>query len=191
MLGANLRRKKILMIIAPENFRDEELFVPKRIFEEAGASVEIASSRSGPIRGMLGGTATPDLLLAEAGAEKYDAIVVVGGSGSPAHLWPDETLHRLLREADRQRKIIGAICLAGAALARAGLLNGRSATIYKTRDSLDEYLRVGAIYDSRDVVVDDRYVTASGPRVAREFGETIVEWLRRDNIAATAGKETQ
>ncbi|MHC1579389.1 MAG: hypothetical protein ACXQTZ_01845, partial [Candidatus Alkanophagales archaeon] len=28
---------RILMVVAPEDFRDEELFVPKAIFEERGA----------------------------------------------------------------------------------------------------------------------------------------------------------
>ncbi|HNV71563.1 MAG TPA: hypothetical protein PKO06_17800, partial [Candidatus Ozemobacteraceae bacterium] len=31
-----LRRKTVALIIAPENFRDEELFVPKQEFEQAG-----------------------------------------------------------------------------------------------------------------------------------------------------------
>jgi hypothetical protein len=32
-------------------------------------------------------------------------------------------------------------------------------------------------YVSRDIVSDDRFITASGPRVAKEFGEAIVETL--------------
>jgi protease I len=165
------------MVIAPENFRDEELFEPKTVFEEAGAVVHIASRSLGRAKGMLGGTVKPDLLLSDALADNYSAIVVVGGSGSPDFLWHDETLHRLLREADEQKKIIGAICLAGVALARAGLLQGRKATIYKTKDTLREYERAGVKYVSRDIVSDDRFITASGPRVAKEFGEAIVETL--------------
>jgi protease I len=174
-----LRGRKILMVIAPENFRDEELFEPKAVFEAEGAVVLIASRSLGRAKGMLGGTAEPDLLLSDAMASDYDAIIVVGGSGSPDHLWHDETLHRMLREADQQKKIIGAICLAGAALARAGLLEGRQATIYKTKDSLKEYERAGVKYVNRDVVIDDRFITASGPRAAKEFGKAIVEMLSK------------
>ena len=76
-----VKGKRILMVIAPEDFRDEELFTPMGIFEAEGAEVTIASTRLGLARGMLGESASPDLLIAEARAEDYAAIVVVGGMG--------------------------------------------------------------------------------------------------------------
>ena len=39
-----LTGKKIVMIIAPQNFRDEELFEPKQILTEKGAEVKVASA---------------------------------------------------------------------------------------------------------------------------------------------------
>jgi protease I len=168
-----LTGKRILMVIAPEDFRDEELFTPKAIFEAEGATVTIASTRLGPARGMLGGSASPDLLIADARADDYDAIVVVGGMGSPTYLWPNEALHRLLQEADARGKIIGAICLSPAVLARAGLLRGRRATVYVTEASLSELHRGGARYQEVDVVTDGRIITASGPQAAAEFGRAI------------------
>ena len=38
----------ILMIIAPNNFRDEEFFIPKRLFEENYFKVVVASSTKKP-----------------------------------------------------------------------------------------------------------------------------------------------
>ncbi|GBC83359.1 Putative cysteine protease YraA [bacterium HR10] len=177
-----VKGKRILMVIAPEDFRDEELFTPKQIFEAGGAEVTIASTRLGLARGMLGGSASPDLLIAEARAEDYDAIVVVGGMGSPTHLWADEALHRLLREADEKGKIIGAICLSPAVLARAGLLRGRRATVYVTDESMSELRRGGAHYQQVDVVTDGRIVTASGPHAAAEFGRAIVAQLASRSV---------
>jgi protease I len=177
MSETKLTGKKILMVICPEQFRDEELFTPKELFERAGAEVKVASRSLGRAKGMLGGTVTPDLLISDAQADEYDAVVVVGGMGSPEYLWPDERLHHLLRAADAKRKIIGAICLSGAVVARAGLLQGRRATVYKTGDSLKEFEKAGASYSSEDVVIDDRLVTGSGPHVAAEFGQAIVDKL--------------
>ena len=77
----SLSSRRILMIIAPENFRDEELFEPRRIFEHAGAEVTLAASRLGTAYGMLGGMADPKILISDAKADDYDAIVVVGGRG--------------------------------------------------------------------------------------------------------------
>jgi protease I len=177
MTEKRLSGKKVLMVISPEEFRDEELFVPRELLQNEGAEVKTASRSLGVARGMLGGTAIPDLLVSDAKADDYDAVVVVGGLGSPEYLWPDEHLHRLLRKADGGGKVIGAICLSGAVLARAGLLRGRAATVYKTKESLAEFEKGQAKYSAEDVVTDGRLVTASGPHVAAQFGQAIVAKL--------------
>lgn len=172
-----LSGRRVLMVIAPRNFRDEELFEPQHVFESAGASVTIASTRLGRSQGMRGGSAEATLLVADARAEDFDAIVVVGGSGSPEYLWGDESLHHLLREADTRGRVLGAICLAGVVLARTGLLTGHQATVYKTEESLGEYQKAHVRLSREDVVTDGRYVTAVGPQVARGFGEAIASRL--------------
>ena len=48
-----LEGKKILMVIAQQDFRDEELFKPKAVFEGAGASVFVAAPRKETATGML------------------------------------------------------------------------------------------------------------------------------------------
>ncbi len=53
--------KKVLMIIAHENFRDEELLTPKQIFEKNGIKVTIASTDTTPAKGMLGAVVKPDV----------------------------------------------------------------------------------------------------------------------------------
>ena len=40
---------KILIVIAPSDFRDEELFETKKIFEENGYETEVTSSATGSI----------------------------------------------------------------------------------------------------------------------------------------------
>ena len=177
MPQTDLSAKQILMVVAPENFRDEEFFEPQAVFDRAGAVVVVASTRAGRAQGSQGGTVEVARTLAEVRAADYDAIVVVGGNGTPAHLWGDETLHALLREAAAAGKVLGAICLAGVVLARAGILSGRRATVYMTRESLLEYQQAGVRASRDPIVVDERVVTAIGPHVAREFGEAVAAQL--------------
>lgn len=177
MPQTDLSTKQILMVVAPENFRDEEFFEPQAVFERAGAVVVVASTRAGRAQGSQGGTVEVARTLAEVRAADYDAIVVVGGNGTPAHLWGDETLHALVREAAAAGKVLGAICLAGVVLARAGILSGRRATVYMTRESLLEYQQAGVRASRDPIVVDERVVTAIGPHVAREFGEAVAAQL--------------
>ncbi|MEM2674312.1 MAG: DJ-1/PfpI family protein, partial [Candidatus Hadarchaeales archaeon] len=73
--------KRVLMVIAPENFRDEELFDTRSELEKAGIEVRVASTSKGTAVGMLGGRVRPDLRLEETNARDWDAIVFVGGVG--------------------------------------------------------------------------------------------------------------
>lgn len=173
--------KKVLMVIAPDQFRDEELLVPKQLLEEAGATVKVASRSKMECHGMLGAKVKPDLLISEARMKEFDAIVVVGGMGSPEYLWGDALLHSLLAEAHAASKPTAGICLSGAVLARAGVLKGHRATVYKTPDSMKEFGKGGAIYTGEPVTIEGNLITGENPEAARKFGEAIVE-----KLAATA-----
>ena len=168
---------KVLFVIAPRDFRDEELTAPKTALEAAGARVEVASPQAEAATGMLGASVQPDRVLRDCRSADYDAIVVVGGAGSPAFLWDNPHLHTLLQEARRANKVVAGICLSSAVLARAGVLKGLRATVYVTKDSLAALARGGAHHVPEDVVVDGRVITAKGPEAAPAFGSALVEAL--------------
>jgi protease I len=109
----------------------------------------------------------------------YDAVVVVGGMGSPAHLWKDADLHGLIRQMKEADKVVSAICLSGAALAEAGVLEGKRATVWPMPESLDALARGGAQYEEKPVVKDGKLITANGPEAADEFGQAIAGELAR------------
>lgn len=173
-----LKGKKILMVVAPQNFRDEEFSGPKKIFEDAGASVVVASTTMSTATGMFGMKVKPDIVISQVDSTQYDAIVVVGGSGSKQYLWGDTGLQDLISKANREGKVIGAICLSPVILARAGILEGKSATVFPSGDALDELKRGGAIYVDRDAVVSGNIVTGNGPEAAETFGNKIFEKIK-------------
>jgi len=174
--GGNMSAK-VLFIIAQSNFRDEELSKPKAILEKAGHECYVASIDTALARGMLGGVVKPDLAVGEAEAEDFDLFVVVGGSGAPPLASHREVIE-LLGAAVNSRKKIAAICLGPMVLAKAGVLNGFKATVFKTKESLAALTDGGAIYVEQSVVVDGELVTASGPEAAEEFGNALVKLLQ-------------
>jgi protease I len=174
-----LSGKKVLFVICQEDFRDEELAHPREEVAGAGAETEVASREIAPARGMLGAVENPDLTIRDARAADYDAVVAVGGRGTPEHLWNDESLHRLLREARDAGKVVGGICLSGATLAVAGVLKGVEATCYLTEDSKKEMQKGGAIFTEKPVVVSGNIVTANGPPAARDFGKALVSSISK------------
>jgi protease I len=167
--------KNVLMIIAPNDFRDEELLEPQRILTEAGAKVVVASTKAGEAKGMLGATVTPSTTVDKENASKYGAVVVVGGMGSPEHLWENEQVHKLLQDALNQHKVVAGICLSGAVLAKAGVLRGCEATVWATPESTLALEQGGATYKRDHVVHDGNVVTADGPEAAKDFAQAIIK----------------
>jgi len=171
--------KKIVMIIAPQNFRDEELFEPKQILTEKGAEVKVASASLETAGGMLGAEVNPDMLISDIKPDQWDAILLVGGSGASKY-WEDSSIHSMLNEAVEQNKIVGAICIAPVTLANAGILSGKKATVFiSERQKLTDK---GAQYTTKDVQRDGNIITASGPQAAKEFGNAIAQALMSKNL---------
>ena len=165
---------KVLMIIAPRNFRDEELFHTKEELERLGNSITIASKSKETAIGMLGGTVTPDLTLDEVNVDDYDAVVFVGGTGSSIY-FNDSRAHEIARSANEKGKIVAAICIAPSTLANAGILSGKRVTSYPSEEN--NLRSKGAVYTGSRVEKDGNIITADGPGSAREFGRRIAESL--------------
>jgi protease I len=173
---------KLLVVIAPERFRDEELFEPLSLFKKFGIAYDIASTKAGLCTGMLGGKCDATLDLTRIRAGDYDGMVIIGGAGSPEFLWGNSRLMALVTDFAGSGKVVAAICLSPVVLARAGVLRGRRATVFRMADSVAEMRKGGADLRADAVVVDGRFITANGPAAAGKFGEEIVS-------ALTGGKE--
>ena len=171
--------KKVLLVIAQEEFRDEECFIPKQLFEAAGVEVTVAAESMETAKGMLGGTIKPDIKISEARIDEYDAIVISGGSGSRKYLWDNKALQNLVKEADALKKVISAICISPVVLARTGILKGKESTVFKSPDTLRELEVRGAVYLDREVVVSCHVVTGRDPASADAFGKAILEVLKK------------
>lgn len=177
MGGVTLSGKRVLMVIAPENFRDEELLHTKEELERAGAETTIASTKTGVVKGLLGATAMPDIKLDQVNVDDYDAIVFVGGPGSSVYFNDKQALSIATQMFSKGKKTC-AICIAPVILANAGMLKGKRATVWDG-DYVRKIESKGATYTGKPVEVDGNIITANGPAAAREFGRTIAKELER------------
>jgi protease I len=162
------------MVIAPDQFRDEEYSHPKDVLESLGARVVTASVAPGPCRGKLGLLARADVALSEVRPETYDAVIFVGGTGSSV-FFDDIDAHALARAVYADGRVVGAICVAPTTLAHAGLLNRKNATAFASQH--DDLVAHGAVWTGAPVEIDGSIVTASGPAAARDFGLAIADLL--------------
>ena len=174
-----LEGKKIAMVIAFNDFRDEEYFKPRQIFEAAGADVKTVSNEKGKALGADGGEVDVDLLVSEVNPAELDAVVFIGGPGALQYL-DNEISYKLIRDTISERKTLASICISPVILAKAGALNGKKATVWTS--SMDKSaVKIlednGAIYQNEPVVTDGIIITAVGPTAAEQFGMKVVEVL--------------
>jgi len=165
--------KKVLMVIPHTQFRDEEFFEPKKILEDEGAKVVVASTSVRTCRGMKGGTVQSDLAIADAKADEYAGLVLCGGSSVPDVFWNDKKLQELAVAMATAGKVIAAICLSTVVLAKAKLLADREATVYFLPEALEELKAAGAKYVPETLLIQNNIILAEGPPDSQRFGQAI------------------
>ena len=166
--------KKVALIIASQNFLDEELFTTKRVLDAAQAQTFIASTRRGVVRGTLGGVAEANVLLSGLTVNDYDAIIFIGGLGAAEYLGNPAAMN-IAREAVRTGKVLGAIGTAPSILADANVLAGIRATSLLSEQP--RLVQAGTIYTGMPVERERMIITAVGPEAAVGFGKAIADAL--------------
>jgi protease I len=166
--------KKVIMIIAPENFRDEEYFHTRESLERGGLDVRVASTVRTAVSSIEKREAEVDMLLSEVVPDQYDGIVFVGGSGAKEY-FKNETALLLAQKFFEGQKIVAAICVAPMILAHAGILSGKKATVWD--GSGNELRSFDVNYTGEDVTVDGKIITGNGPKSSYKFGEAVAKAL--------------
>jgi protease I len=166
---------KVLMVVAPQNFRDEEYQKPRQVLEAGGWQIEVASRGVNEAVGMFGAKAKIDKDISQVNVDDYLGVVFVGGTGAAIY-FEDQTALTLAKTAFEKGKVVGAICIAPSILANAGILEGKRATAFSSEQ--ENLTAKGAFYTGQSVTVDGKIVTANGPAAAGEFGEKILSLLK-------------
>lgn len=169
--------EKVLMIIAPKNFRDEEYLIPKRILEVKDICIITASKGVDIAKGKFGAEVKVDLDISEVKAIDYSAIIFVGGQGSLIYE-NDKVISKILKDAKENFLLIAAICISPRILANNGLLKGMRATAWDGDSKQSKFLNEkGAIFVNESVVEEQSLITANGPEAAEEFARKIANYL--------------
>ena len=140
--------RRVLIVIANQDFFYREYAHPREELERAGFTVEVAAGRKQTCRphrnsgeGSDGGAVNPDLALADVDPSRYDAILFSGGWGSSMYQYAfrgsysnrtyngdraiKETANRLINEFVAADKHVAALCHGVSVLAWSRV-NGRS-----------------------------------------------------------------
>lgn len=158
------------MILAAENFRDEEYSIPRKYWESQGADVITASTDSFS-RGVLGTEVNNDFLLDEVSEDLFDGIFFVGGAGC-MDLEENEDAKTLAEEFVKAGKVSGAICAAPRLFLAWGILKGKKCTGWNGDNEFSKLAeKAKAIFTGESCTRDGKIVTADGPDSAAECAE--------------------
>jgi putative intracellular protease/amidase len=171
-------RTRVVLLIVSNQFDPVELNNTQAPLVRAGYGIVVGAYTLQPLPDNEGGPALqPDILLSDAQAAEYDAIVYIGNE-SLIYLH-DAEAHRIAREALEHGRVLAALCHGPLVLAEAGLLEGRQATAWFGfgSDICRQLQRDGAICTHERVQQDGLIITAKGPTEASAFGRAILSFL--------------
>jgi protease I len=122
-----LKGKRVAVFVE-DGFEDLEFWVPLMRLREEGAEVTVVGSgKAEKFTGKYCLPAEVDVNAADVSAADFDAIVIPGG-WCPDKLRRVEAVLKIVRDAYKAGKIIGAICHGGWVPISAGIVKGHRAT---------------------------------------------------------------
>ena len=182
-----------VLIVATDGFEEWELFGPRQILQQRGADVVLASLKRDPIQATIhddpGKTIRPDLVIDEANADDFDAMVLPGGVRNPDQLRLHGNVIALIRAFAEQGKPVGAICHGPWLLVEADLLRGRTATSWP---SIRTDLRnAGANVGDEAAVTDGNIVTSRKPDDVEAFTNALIDLIEDMPEVETIDRPTE
>ncbi len=123
----------------------------------------------------------PEIEFDQIKMEDYDALAIPGGfkdSGYYEDAFDDRFL-RLIRDFDKENKIIAAVCAAAIPVGKSGVLKDRKATTYDLSEIYGrKYLAdLGVNVQDQHIVIDKNIITSTGPATGLDVSFKLLEML--------------
>ena len=170
---------KRVLIMATDRFEESELFGPLAILRGRGATVSLASLAMKPILGTVhdepGKSIAPDLLIADARAEDYHALLLPGGVGNPDRLRMEPGAVALVRAFADAGKPVAAICHGPWLLVEADVIRGRRVTSWPSIRT--DLKNAGGDVVDEAAVTDGNIITSRNPDDVPAFTEALTRAL--------------
>lgn len=193
-LASAAEPKKVLMFIS-EGFWAPEYYEPRAVYDKAGFQVTVAAKYPDPVRPDRRNwdkfkPVKPDLTFEQVNVSSFDAITFAGGNGAWEDFFPNDTMHKILSESLRQKKLTALLCSSTGLLGVVDNFDGRGRPIAEGRHVTGYYRVEGLLrnlgrvnYDpgQKDkpyVVIDGNLITGRDPSSAALFGETVARVLK-------------
>ena len=180
---------KRVMILATNGFEQSELMKPKANLEDAGIETTVVSLESGKIKGWdeddWGESVGVDKTVDEIdNCEGYDALLLPGGQINPDLLRVNERAVAIVKDFNMAGKPIAAICHAPWLLIEAGIIEGKTATCYKSIRT--DLKNTGANVVDQEVATDGNIITSRNPDDIPAFSKALISAVENAKVSENA-----
>ncbi len=166
-------------VILADGFEETEAVTTIDVLRRGEVKVEVLGVEAKKVTGNHGIVVEADALLSDRKGERYDLVVLPGGMPGAARLRDHWGVQKLVQAHAAAGALVGAICAAPIALARAGVLEGKRATCFP---GFEDQLG-GARFEATTVVRDGNVITSRAIGTAVPFALALVEALRDEGVA--------
>ena len=176
------------LVFLATGFEEIETVTIVDVLRRAGVTVTVAGLTPNAVEGAHAMKIAPDKSIDDIDVNDFDAIVVPGGNPGYKNLRKDQRVIDMIKKAFDSNKIVSAICAAPAVLSDAGVLEGKTCTIYP---GMENELEKGGGKPKQDMVVEDgNLITSRGPATALPFALKLAEKLAGKEAAEAVSKKT-
>ncbi|HNH85504.1 MAG TPA: type 1 glutamine amidotransferase domain-containing protein [Solirubrobacterales bacterium] len=178
-MNQKLKDKRVAILVANEGVEEIELKGPLQALRDAGAEVDLVAPEEGQVQAFnhldKGSPFTVDRTVSEVSSDEYAALVLPGGVANPDNLRTHEDAVAFAGSFFEAGKPVGAICHAPWTLVEAGVLEGRTLTLWPSLKTDIE--NAGATWVDEEVHVDGEFVTSRRPDDLESFCHQVVETI--------------
>ncbi|MFQ9227666.1 MAG: DJ-1/PfpI family protein [Enterococcus avium] len=185
--------KKVLLLLA-NGFESYEASVFTDVFGwnlyEGDQNTELVSVGLHPVLSCTWGySCIPMRQIEEVDLNDFDVLAIPGGF-EQANFYEDafsEDFLSIIQHFDKANKPIAAICVAGLAVAKSGVLTDRFGTTYRFKNNprQDQMKEYGVLVQSNERIVEDRnIITSSSPETALDVAFRLLELLTNEENTA-------
>ena len=161
---------KVLLLLAP-GFEEIEALGTCDVLRRLGIEVTMAALEGREVAGAHGIRVAADAALDQVKPDDFDAVALPGGMPGAVNLL---AVKDLVLAFAREGKVTAAICAAPIVLSAAGVLKGRTFTMYP---GFGKYLNPGEEPTGRLVESDGTVVTGKGPGATFFFAAAVARAL--------------
>jgi protease I len=185
-MAGDVNGKKVA-ILTDHGFEEVELTSPKKVLEDAGVIVHIVSAQKGFVKAWDHDHWSIELAvdkeLSQTNPEDYDAVVIPGGVINPDTMRGNQDYVLFAQHFIEQGKPLAAICHGPQLLIETGMISTRKLTSYPSIKT--DLVNAGALWEDKEVVVDNGLVTSRSPKDLDAFNKKLIEELSEGQHATT------